>query len=148
MSAPSKGTLWAQSGNGFPRGWHGWWPCGGTSGGKSIGWSRRTAITAHQYRAVMSHWVLTGFPLGQDQHPSSTPPFSLNRSEDKFALVVFSFVSVGFGCYSWHALSRCSISFAMFRFSICLVDSWIVVRHHLIQKTTINCPCYCNFLKT
>lgn len=39
----------------------------------------------------MSHWVLTGFPLGQDQYPSSTPPFSLNRSEDKsFALVVFS----------------------------------------------------------
>lgn len=60
----------------------------------SIGWSRRTAITAHQYRAVMSHWVLTGFPLGQDQYPSSTPPFSLNRSEDKFFLhVLFSLLS-------------------------------------------------------
>lgn len=80
--------------------------------GESTGWSRRTAVTAHQYRAVMSHWVPTGFPLGWDQYPSSTPPFSLNRSEDKsFALVVFSFVSVGFGWYSWHALLKSLFNF-------------------------------------
>lgn len=52
-------------------------------------------------RSCPTGYWLAGFALGQDQYPSSTPPFSLNQSEGKsFALDVFSFVSVGFGCYS------------------------------------------------
>lgn len=60
------------------------------------------AVKVHQYRAAVSHWAPTGFPLGQDQEdlnlcPSSAPPFSLGQAEDKsFSLLSFCrFVSVG-----------------------------------------------------
>lgn len=36
-------------------------------GGGRVSWKRRTAAAAHQYRAGVSRWAPTGFPLGQDQ---------------------------------------------------------------------------------
>lgn len=36
-------------------------------GGRGVSWKRRTAVTAHQWMAVVSRWALTSFPLGQDQ---------------------------------------------------------------------------------
>lgn len=36
-------------------------------GGRRVSWRRRTAVTANQYRAVVSRRALTGFSLGQDQ---------------------------------------------------------------------------------
>lgn len=143
MSAASKGTLWAQSGDGFPRSWHGWWPRGRTSGGKSIGWSRRTAITAHQCRAVMSHWVLTGFPLGQDQYPSSTPPFSLNRSEDIFCTCCFLFCLSGvqllfLTCFKLLFLFPCSdFPFVLLILGLLLDVIWSRKRPSTVHVTAI-----------
>lgn len=33
-------------------------------------------------------------------------------------------------------------------FPFVLLNLGLLFRRHLIQKTTINCPCYCNFLRT
>lgn len=66
-----------------------------------IRWGGTKAVKVHQYRAAVSHWAPTGFPLGQDQEdpnlcPSSAPPFSLGQAGDKsFSLSFCRFVSVG-----------------------------------------------------
>lgn len=55
-------------------------------GGGRRSWRRRTAVPAHRWMAVVSRWVLTGFPLGQGDQvlvedltfsdgPPSPPPF-------------------------------------------------------------------------
>lgn len=59
MSAASKGKLWAQSGDRFPRGWHGRWPCGGTSGGEKH-WLKQE--NSHYSSPVQGGHV----PLGTD----------------------------------------------------------------------------------
>lgn len=77
-------------------------------GGRRVSWRRRTAVTAHQWMAVISPLgVLTGFPLGQDQvldedRMSVIDSTILSRPVRRqiFLTFVFSFVLVGFVCYS------------------------------------------------